>query len=215
MTPPEHCDQLTSLGFEHAFAVPADPAPPLPELYRGQQVHGTDLARAPAVTPDDPADALWTSTPNVAVCVITADCVPVLVVDRESRGVAAVHAGWRGMGGGIVQLSVSRFCALVGCRPRDLVVAVGPHIGRCCYEVDEPVRRAIDIPDAFGPGRDSEHYLLDLFDCTRAQLRRTGVPTEHVYRVGGCTACDTAGYPSYRRDGTFERMLHYVRMPQS
>jgi YfiH family protein len=165
------------------------------------------------MAPGAEADALWTDAPGEAVGVQTADCVPILLVQRERRAVAAVHAGWRGTAARVAELSVAGLCHALGCSAAELVAAVGPHIGPCCYEVDEPVRRAIDQPAAFAPAVRPGHYMLDLMRCTREQLERAGLAPGAIRRVGGCTACDPARYPSFRRDRSGARMLHYVRMP--
>ncbi|MEM7213832.1 MAG: laccase domain-containing protein, partial [Pseudomonadota bacterium] len=85
-----------------------------------------------------------------------------------------------------------------------------PHIGACCYEVDEPVRSRIDDESVFEPVREG-HYMLDLFALNHAQLVAAGVPAENIERVGSCTCCTPGRYLSYRRDGSGGRLLHYVR----
>jgi polyphenol oxidase len=89
---------------------------------------------------------------------------------------------------------------------------IGPHIGPCCYEVDEPVIAAVTEPAALRPGRRQGRAQLDLRELNRRQLVRAGIPESAVLHVPGCTACDAA-YASYRRDRTSERMLHYIQMP--
>jgi YfiH family protein len=200
---------LAALGLEHGLAV-RDAQ--LPGIWRAQQVHGTALVRAPGLAPGTRADALFTTEPGCAVGIQTADCVPILLAQRGGGAVAAVHAGWRGSAAGIALRSVERLCAELGARPGDWLAVIGPHIGPCCYEVDEPVRAAIDHADAFAPSRRAGHLMLDLERVTRAQLARAGLAAANVSRVGGCTHCDPRGYPSFRRDGTGARMLHWVKL---
>lgn len=211
---------LASLGVEHGFGVRGSDARAPEGLSLARQVHGTMLLRAPlSVTPDGvtpeaatpEADALFASDPGVAVGVRTADCVPLLFADRSGRGVAAVHAGWRGIAAGVAPRTVSGLARELGVPPVDWVVAIGPHIGPCCYEVDEPVRRAIEIPAVFRPGRDAGHWQLDLERALVEQLERAGV--SRIDSVGECTCCHPLTYPSHRRDPGGGRMLHYVRMP--
>jgi hypothetical protein len=196
---------------EHGFGWRA--AAPPPRLHTLRQVHGSVLVYVPGTTAGAEADALWTDTPGEAVGVHTADCVPLLLAHRERRAVAAVHAGWRGIAARIAERCVSELCRQLACDPRQLVAAVGPHIGPCCYEVDEPVRRAIDEPAAFAGAVRPGHFMLDLLRCTRAQLARAGLLLRDIHVLGGCTVCHPARYPSFRRDRTRARMLHYIRMP--
>ncbi len=203
------------------------------------QVHGTGRLRAPLTGPSGQADALYTTEPGTAVGVRTADCVPLLLVDRGRRAVAAIHAGWRGSAAGIAERTVLGLQNELGVEPEAWIVVVGPHIGPCCYEVDEPVRQAVadgrvvsaaDRPDlyrldepvrravadprVFSAADRPGHYFLNLFELNRLQLLRAGVAAERIYRVGDCTYCHGEVYQSYRRDGTAGRMMHYVRMPR-
>jgi YfiH family protein len=205
----ERSAALSELGIDHGFALsPQD----LPGLWRAQQVHGAALVEAPGIAPGTRADALFSTQPGCAVGIHTADCVPLLLVRRDGRAVAAVHAGWRGSAARIALRCVQQLCERLGGAPRDWLAAIGPHIGPCCYEVDEPVRAAIEQPDAFAPAAREGHFMLDLERVARAQLAQAGLAAHDVSRVGGCTRCDPRHYPSHRRDGSGERMLHYVRV---
>jgi hypothetical protein len=202
-------ERAEALGVEHGFALRELPA----DAWRVQQVHGSELARAPDLAAGTRADALFTSQPGCALAIQTADCVPLLLALRDGSAVAAVHAGWRGSAARIALRSVERLCAVLSVRPGDWRAAIGPHIGPCCYEVDEPVRSAIAQPDAFMPAARAGHFMLDLERVTRAQLERAGVAPGDISRVGGCTHCDPRRYPSFRRDGSAERMFHFIRRP--
>jgi hypothetical protein len=204
----ERSPVLDALGIEHAFAERAAVC----GVWSARQVHGTELVRAPGLAPDVRADALFTLEAGCAVGVHTADCVPILLVERSRRAVAAVHAGWRGSAAGIAARSIERLCNAVGAKPRDWLAVIGPHILACCYEVDEPVRAAIEQPDAFAPAQRAGHYMLDLERVNRAQLERAGVDAEQISRLGGCTYCDRRRYPSFRRDASGDRMLHWIRL---
>ena len=198
-----------ALGIEHGFGMrgSAEAAPAGVALPR--QVHGVTLVRAPFAGKPE-ADAAWSSVPGVAVGVVTADCVPILVAHCDGRFAAAIHAGWRGSAGRIGALSVRALCRETGVRPGELIAAIGPHIGPCCYEVDLPVMAAIPERSVFRAARPG-HAMLDLFALNRLQLVGAGVPARAIERVGGCTACDSARYFSYRRDKVAGRLLHFVR----
>jgi len=202
---------LAELGIEHGFGMlgSAEAAPP--DVALARQVHGQALVRAPfAARPD--ADAVWSDTPGAAVGIVTADCVPILVADTEGRFVCAIHAGWRGSAARIAAHTVRALARLTGVPPGRLAAAIGPHIGPCCYEVDEPVLAAIPERSVFRPVRPG-HAMLDLFALNRLQLVGAGVPAGRIERVGGCTSCDPSRYASYRRDRKAGRLLHFVCRP--
>ncbi|MCG6922290.1 MAG: peptidoglycan editing factor PgeF [Acidobacteria bacterium] len=179
-------------------------------LFLMRQVHGATVLDAPwEGTPE--ADAAVSGERGVLVGVATADCLPVLLVDPVRRVAAAVHAGWRGTVAFVVTRAVEALLAR-GSRPDDLVAALGPGIGPCCYEVGEELR------DAFGP--EGEDFFragprgrphLDVRAANTRQLRRAGVAAERIHHVDECTACHPDLYYSYRRDGPGTgRMISFV-----
>lgn len=206
---------LEALGVEHGFGTRFSAGAAPPDVVFAKQVHGTTLVRAPLERSGVEADAVWASQPGVAVGVVTADCVPILIAHRSGRFVCAVHAGWRGSAARIAAKSVRALVAATGAKPGDLVAAVGPHIGPCCYEVDAPVIGAIPERSVFRAAKSPDHALLDLFALNRLQLVGAGVPARDIERVGGCTMCDPALYVSFRRDRVSGRMLHWARVPRS
>jgi YfiH family protein len=141
----------------------------------------------------------------------TADCVPLLLADVRGTRVAAVHSGWRGTEARIAAVAVSALAA-EGTAPDRLRAAIGPCIGRCCYEVGEDLaerfRRAFGhwvIEE--GPGRPH----LDLRQAVRLTLQAAGVPPEAIEDVPGCTSCEVAAFFSHRRDrGRTGRHLAFV-----
>lgn len=151
-------------------------------------------------------DGVITAVPGVALMVLAADCVPVLIADPVQRVVAAVHAGWRGVAGGIAARAVQRLAAEFGACPGDVMVALGPAIGPCCYEVGSEVIAAVAevtpaAPEQFsipGPrGRPS----LNLHAAIAAQLRGCGVPTGQIDTLSDCTSCANHRFFSHRREG--------------
>jgi len=144
-------------------------------------------------------DALVSDRPGVLVGVRTADCVPILIADPEHHAVAAVHAGWRGTAEGIVAKAVSRLTDEYGSKPRDLHAALGPSIGRCCYEVGPEVvsRFRPWLPDV--PA--GEKAYLDLTGVNQRQLTHAGISVANIYTGSPCTNCGPAELHSYRRDG--------------
>lgn len=164
-------------------------------------------------------DGLVTDMPGVLIAVGTADCAPVLVVDKEKRAVGAFHAGWRGTVARIVERGIETMRLEYGSRAEDLVAAVGPRVGACCYAVGDEVRE--QFVAEFGYGRELFHesggeLFVDLWEANRRQLVDAGVTAERIVTVGECTACarDAAGerrYFSHRAErGVAGRMLNVV-----
>jgi YfiH family protein len=203
-------EPLDALGVEHGFGTLGSKERGPDDVHLARQVHGACVLAVPPAPEGREADALWSATAGTALGVCTADCVPVLLADASGRGAAAVHAGWRGAAARVAEAAVTALCRGIESRADALVAVIGPHIGPCCYEVDAPVRAALEEPDAFRPGRPG-HWQLDLGLVIERQLARAGLTS--VSRAGGCTACAPELYASYRRDGTGARMLHWVRVP--
>jgi polyphenol oxidase len=135
-------------------------------------------------------DALLDNTPGSTLAIKTADCVPVLLVDERLRAVAAVHAGWRGTVAKIAPHAVAAMSQRFGSSPADLHAALGPAIGKCCYEVGP------EVASHFGAhGR----AHIDLIDANRAQLLAAGLPATHIYAANLCTMCLAEQFHSYRR----------------
>lgn len=136
-------------------------------------------------------DALLENTPGYLVAVKTADCLPILLMDEEHRAVAAVHAGWRGTVQRIVRHAISRMLDEFGTEPTHVHAAIGPGIGKCCYEVGP------EVAAEFG---ETGKCHIDLQEANRRQLIEAGVPSLQIYSAGLCTKCGAADFHSYRRD---------------
>ena len=185
-------------------------------LVQVTQVHGRAhlVVRAGAPVPADrpEADILVSNAPGVAVAVRAADCVPILIADRATGAVAAVHAGWRGTCAGAARAAVGALQAEFGAHPGDLVAAIGPSIGVCCYEVGP------ELVDAFAAAGYERHLIdrwftstppprgsrapnplrLDVAGANRDQPLLAGVPEEQVHVSGLCTAMHLDVLTSYR-----------------
>jgi len=143
-------------------------------------------------------DALLTNTPGSLVAVKTADCIPLLIVDPVHRAVAAVHAGWRGSARKIAGRVIERMQKRFSTCPSDLHVAIGPGIGKCCYEVGPEVASEFVAYDA-DLCRPTQPIHLDLSEINRLQLAASGVAPSRIYVIGICTLCDR-DFHSFRRD---------------
>jgi len=177
-------------------------------LFVMKQVHGAKLVRARGPQQGAEADgAVWLAedSPAFVPSVRTADCVPMLLVDRMGRAAAAVHAGWRGTAARIAVRAVEALARL-GIAPSKLEVALGPAILSCCYEVGrEPWDRVLAACGGFRAIGESAtragHFRLDLHAANREQLTRAGVDPGSIHTSGWCTCCRKDLFFSYRRDG--------------
>jgi YfiH family protein len=174
-----------------------------------RQVHGARVVRMPEVAPDPEADASFTMQAGVVCAVQAADCLPVLFCDEDAVAVAAAHAGWRGLAGGVLEATV----AALSVPPRRLLAWLGPAIGPEAFEVGEEVRAAFlahaaEAAQAFHPGPVPGKHYADLFMLARQRLHRVGV--ERVYGGGLSTHADPQRFYSYRRDGVTGRMAALI-----
>jgi len=167
-----------------------------------KQIHSAValVANQPGCAGD--GDALLTNSPGLRLSVRTADCYPILLADTKNRAVAAVHAGWRGAADEIVAKTIAKMRIQLGTSPADIVAAIGPGIGVCCYEVGAEVAQLFGVE---GAGR------VDLAAANRCQLIDAGVEEQHIDVVGGCTSCDAARFYSFRREKEQAgRMISYI-----
>jgi YfiH family protein len=150
-------------------------------------------------------DAIVTNRTDLAICIKTADCVPVFVVDRIQKVIAAVHAGWRGSALGISAKVIRLMQNQYGSEPRDLLAAIGPSIGPCCYEVDAPTavafRRQNNAEDFLFPGKRKDRWMLDLVEANRRQILDCGIPAANIEASGLCTVCCRDDFFSHRGSG--------------
>lgn len=186
---------------------------PIPWL---NQVHGAAVVRAGAGADGADADALWSDRPGVPCAVLTADCLPVLLCALDGSCVAAAHAGWRGLAGGVLEAVIDQLP-----RPgRELMAWLGPAIGPGAFEVGQEVLEAflsaagsradsaaVRACFARSPGRPG-HYLADLYALARLRLAARGLT--RVFGGGLCTCTDAARFYSYRRDGDTGRMASLI-----
>jgi polyphenol oxidase len=181
----------------HALGVGID------ALVRMKQVHCADVFVANGRPPSKPvADIAVTDDASIALSVRTADCVPILLADRRTGGVAAVHAGWKGTAAGAAIIAVQHLTLRYGTNPDDIIAAVGPSIGPCCYEVGSELAvhfsSHTEAATWFTP--DAKPHL-DLWRATRDQLARAGVSPPHIHVAELCTFDHPSLFHSFRRDG--------------
>jgi YfiH family protein len=159
-------------------------------LTHNQQVHSNRVVRAAPGQNPEKADGIWTDEPGVPLLAMSADCLPIVLVRTDhTRAVAVIHAGWKGLLGGVVAATVKAIGGGV------LAAAIGPAIGLCCYEVGDEV--AAPYRDRFGD--DVMHGRnLDLWTSAERALRAARVA--RIHRFDRCTSCEPETFFSHRRD---------------
>lgn len=192
---------------------------------RLRQCHSDGVVCLDRSAPGDPpaeGDAVITRRSGLLLAVQVADCLPVLIVDKAKRILAAVHAGWRGLLAGIVPKTLEAMQSRYASDPRHCLAVVGPSIGPCCYEVGRDV--AMPFEEAFpgrpqlwrnfqAPGRalsagtgpsdasPNPRRMLDLSAACRCQLEAAGLPDRSVFSHPPCTSCHRDVFYSYRAEG--------------
>jgi hypothetical protein len=188
-------------SLRSALALPSEP------LWL-KQVHGITVVDAAQGGMEPEADGAYVTQPGAVCAALTADCLPVLLCNRAGTKVAALHAGWRGLAGGVIEVGVQA----LGVPGNEILAWLGPAIGPQAFEVGPEVRAAFVQQDAqaaqaFRAARDGK-YLADIYLLARQRLQRLGVVA--VYGGGLCTVADDARFFSYRRDGACGRMAALI-----
>jgi YfiH family protein len=175
-----------------------------------RQVHGAAVHRAPWQDAPE-GDAATAEAPGLLLGVETADCLPILLVDPRRRAVAVAHAGWRGTAAGVARRAVAALVAR-GSDPADLLAALGPAIGACCYEVGAELLQHFGAAASpfFRPGSRGRPHL-DLRAANVWQLHESGIADASIEHVADCTSCRSDLYHSYRREGAGGgRMISFI-----
>ncbi len=208
-------DPVSPFGAEAAAAL----APAGLDLGRAafaRQMHGVDHARVAKAGHAGAVDILVTTERALPLAISTADCLAITAYDPEARALAVAHVGWRGTASGGAREMVKALVAAGG-RPERMRVTIGPSIGPCCYEVDEPVvtrfRHAYprDWERWLRPGR-PDHWMLDLWQTNEDLLGTAGVPPGSIENARRCTACHPDLFYSYRR-GDRGRLVTIAALP--
>jgi polyphenol oxidase len=209
-------------------------------LVTPRQIHSDLIHRIEGV-PDHPlaGDGLITNTPGLLLAILTADCLPVILVDKKNRAVGVFHAGWRGTVKRIVEKGVGEMQRYFGSDPRNMIATIGPGVQACCYQVGEEVRQKFHAQFAYAaelfrevkesdpvrekypmlfltaraPGHSElpVNLFLDLVEANRRQLIDAGVPAKNIDASSPCTACHTDLLFSHRAEkGVTGRLMAVV-----
>lgn len=182
-----------------------------------KQIHGADVLAADAAGCIGRGDVVTTDRPRLPLAVFTADCVPVVLCDPVGGRIALVHAGWRGTVASAAGAAVASLVAAGG-RAADLVAAIGPSIGPCCYEIDAPVIEQFDAAhpktwrEWVTPTRPGK-WMLDLWRANEAQLAMAGVDPARIDNLRQCTSCREDLFFSYRRGRGQGRLVAVAALP--
>ena len=189
------------LSIQHQLNLPGRPVW-LNQVHGDRAVDAVDAGERPS------ADAGFTDQTHVVCAVLTADCLPVLFCDRSGTRVAAAHAGWRGLAGGVLESTVRA----LDTEPGQLMAWFGPAIGPGAFEVGKEVRQVFVEQHAEAAGaflaRPDGHWLADLYQLARIRLLASGVTA--LYGGDYCTFTDRQRFYSYRRDGVTGRMASLI-----
>jgi polyphenol oxidase len=161
-------------------------------LATAKQIHSDRVLLVASPGPQGQGDALVSDIADISLVIRTADCLPILMADPKNCAVAAIHAGWRGVVSEIGPKAIDAMSRRFGTKAEDLVVAIGPGIGACCFEVGPEVAVEFGL---------SGRTKVDLVETMCRQLGRNGVSAGQISAAGLCTYCNPELFESYRRDG--------------
>jgi hypothetical protein len=149
------------------------------------------------------ADAVITNREDVLLGVQVADCVPIVLFDEKKRVVGAVHAGWRGTAAQILKKTIQAMVDHFGSSTDNIVIAFGPSIKGCCYEVDSDVNEAVCISTGAGEysSRKNSKFFIDLASANMVQAGSLGVKEDNIWVSEECTFCNPDRFHSYRYHG--------------
>ena len=173
------------------------------------QYHSNQIIPADTYSKNQNADAIMASKTNTVCTIMTADCVPILICDKQGEKIAAVHAGWRGISSGIIEKTIKQFS-----EPENVLVWLGPCISQEFYEVGEDVFLACihhetKLSSTFIQ-KDDQHWHYDLPESVKIILKNSGIGA--IYECGLCTYRQSDLFYSYRRDGKTGRTAAMIWM---
>ncbi len=186
---------------------------PVSSIVKSTQIHKDEIIEITEAhkgmgivreTEIDNADGIYTLKKGIPLCIFSADCVPILLADKNKGAVFAVHAGWRGTALDITGKAVRLLKEKTGCENSDIICAIGPAIDKCCFEVSadviETLEEVYDTKDCCYK-KDNGKFMLDLKKFNKLLLMKEGVMEENISVSDYCTKCVSELFHSYRRDG--------------
>ncbi len=183
------------------------------EIIYMHQIHSDQVCEVGHLDGIATADSLISKQKNKILMVMVADCMPLLFFDPVQGGIAAIHAGRKGAFLNIVSETLKQMQQRFRSDVKDIRVAIGPHIGSCCYEIgSEVVEEAKTLKLAEMVDKREASYYLDIYAIVLKQLSEAGIKQAHIERHNICTACHTESFFSYRKEGTTGRFCGVIML---
>lgn len=185
----------------------------LTNLTRNSQIHSSIVNKIDIenIGQRIDGDALITNVKEVPLLILTADCVPVVIIDSKNKAIGAVHAGWRGTYDRIVKKTIEEMIKNYNTNPEDLVCVIGPSIGPCCYEVSKDLVEKFNINLANHVGKfdiiKNNKYYLDLWKINELTLKDCKVKEENIINLQICTNCNHEKFYSYRKHNKTQKRI--------
>lgn len=185
----------------------------LTNLTRNSQIHSSIVNKIDIenIGQRIDGDALITNVKEVPLLILTADCVPVVIIDSKNKAIGAVHAGWRGTYDRIVKKTIEEMIKNYNTNPEDLVCVIGPSIGPCCYEVSKNLVEKFNINLANHAGKfdiiKNNKYYLDLWKINELTLKDCKVKEENIINLQICTNCNHEKFYSYRKHNKTQKRI--------
>lgn len=185
----------------------------LTNLTRNSQIHSSIVNKIDIenIGQRIDGDALITNVKEVPLLILTADCVPVVIIDSKNKAIGAVHAGWRGTYDRIVKKTIEEMIKNYNTNPEDLVCVIGPSIGPCCYEVSKDLVEKFNINLANHAGKfdiiKNNKYYLDLWKINELTLKDCKVKEENIINLQICTNCNHEKFYSYRKHNKTQKRI--------
>lgn len=190
-------------------------------LFSMKQIHSDQVlvineANIKTINPE--ADAVLTDSPNLSLAILTADCLPILIYEKEKRIVGAIHAGWKGTSMGILSKALTILETQLGGLAKDCMVLFGPSLRPCCFEIQKDVVKIFQERLLFRPEiikRVDDKWLFDLLLANYFQAIEKGIPEKNIWALELCTFCQPGWFYSYRRDKEqLGRMISIISLNQ-
>lgn len=185
----------------------------LTNLTRNSQIHSSIVNKIDIenIGQRIDGDALITNVKEVPLLILTADCVPVVIIDSKNKAIGAVHAGWRGTYDRIVKKTIEEMIKNYNTNPEDLVCVIGPSIGPCCYEVSKDLVEKFNTNLANHAGKfdiiKNNKYYLDLWKINELTLKDCKVKEENIINLQICTNCNHEKFYSYRKHNKTQKRI--------
>ncbi|MCZ8511244.1 peptidoglycan editing factor PgeF [Paenibacillus filicis] len=225
-----HVDDETADVIENRTRLAAALRVPFDACTYAEQVHGKEIQvvtreyRGAGRTSREEAlqnkDGFVTNEPGIILHALFADCVPLLFFDPVRKAAGLAHAGWKGTVLQIAKATVETMSAAYGSKPRDILAAIGPSIGACCYEVDDGVISRVDkiaaelpvyVEEPFYVSKGNGKYMLNLQQLNRQIMIKAGILPSNIECTGLCTSCRTELFYSHRKEnGKTGRMAAWI-----